>query len=75
VLTVIDPEQAFNSAAKKHMLGLLDCEALFSQDSKQIRYRMHSAIQRTVNSYLIAMEDNDERKLDFPGGFVLPLQR
>jgi CRISP-associated protein Cas1 len=75
VLTAISPTEEFNSMAKKRMLGLLECEALFSQDSKQIRYRMHAAIQRTVNSYLIAMEEKNESKLDFPRGFVLPLDR
>jgi CRISPR-associated protein Cas1 len=75
VLTVIDPEQEFNSATKKRMLGLLDCEALFAQDTKQMRFRLHAAIHRSVNSYITAMEENHESKLDFPGGFVLPLAR
>jgi CRISP-associated protein Cas1 len=73
VATAIDTELPFDSKAKKIMLKLLECEALFERDSVQVRYRMHAAISETVNAYVRALEAQREKALDFPSGFVLPL--
>ena len=73
VATAIDSELAFDSSAKKTMLKLLDCEALFDRNGAQMRYRMHAAINETVNAYVRALEAQRENALDFPSGFVLPL--
>ena len=73
VATAIDIEIEFDSKAKKVMLRLLECEALFERNDAQVRYRMHAAIAETVNAYVRALETKRENAMDFPSGFVLPL--
>lgn len=69
VVTFIPGDGSFDSNKKRTMLKLLDCEALMAGH----RYRLHAAAQETVNSYVRALEAQNDERLDFPGGFVLPL--
>lgn len=73
VATAIDTDNAFDSKAKKTMLRLLECEALFERNDAQVRYRMHAAVSETVNAYVRTLEVQRENAMDFPSGFVLPL--
>ncbi len=73
VATMIENEKIFDSADKRIVLKLLDCDALFLQQGQIKKYRMHTAIYETVTTYTQALEGKRENLLEYHIGFVLPL--
>jgi CRISP-associated protein Cas1 len=69
VVTALEAGAPFDSAAKRTMLKLLECEALFGDT----RYRLHTGIGESVQSFVRALEADNAKPLVFPNGYTLPL--